>query len=88
MTRMVNNIQDRCTYRDGVCCGSLWKGNKHAWEKDGREILDRLIKGVERLRIVGFDSEGNGGVYHQIAWLGEDNVEVLVIGPKFFPTEI
>ena len=30
LTRMVNNIQDRCTYRDGVCCGSLWKGNKHA----------------------------------------------------------
>ena len=84
---LFSSIEERCTIDSGILIDGMWKGGEDQWSKDGQKLLQRINDGIKRMGILGFDGEGNGA-YWQLAWLGENGIEALVLGPNFFPDEL
>ena len=86
--KMIRDIEGACTMKSGLVANKIWKGGRDEWEKDREEIMARVTKGLGRLKVLGFDAEGSNGEYYQLAWVGEDGLEAVVMGPFFFPQEL
>ena len=85
--KMIRDIEEACSMKSGLVASTIWKGGRDEWEKDGENIMARVNKGLGRLKVLGFDSEGNGD-YYQLGWVREKGLEALVLGPQFFPQEL
>ena len=86
--KMIAFLKDTCTLKSGLCADAIWKGGENEWKKDGKDILARVNKAVARLEVLGFDGEGENNEYFQLAWAGDNGLEAVVLGPKFFPGEL
>ena len=85
--KMIRDIEEACSMKSGLVASTIWKGGRDEWEKDGENIMARVNQGLGRLKVLGFDSEGNGD-YYQLGWVCEKGLEALVLGPQFFPQEL
>ena len=85
---MLIRVKGICTMENGLCVQRIWKGGERACFVEGLKKMEHIQQGCKRLGVFGFDSEGQGGIYYQISWIGESGIEALVIGPNFFPNEL
>ena len=86
--KLISSIKNQCTLDKGLCLTTIFKCGRHQWETgSGALVIRSLEAGINRFGVVGLDSEGNGS-YFQLSWMGEEGLEALVVGPRFFPDEL
>ena len=86
--KLISSIENQCTLDQGLCLTTIFKCGRRQWETgSGALVIRSLEAGINRFGVVGLDSEGNGS-YFQLFWMGEEGLEALVVGPRFFPDEL
>ena len=84
---MMFEVKPSTIIERGVGIENLWVGGEIEWEINGEELMERAWKGIDMWPFIGLDCEG-GGIWYQISWYGENGVEVVILGPSFFPSEM
>jgi hypothetical protein len=85
---ILDTIADQCLLESGVGVGKIWKGGLEEYGIDGQEVFERMREGIARCPILAIDTEGDGGIYVQVGWVGENVLEAAVFGPHFLPAEV
>ena len=84
---MIFEVKPSTIIEAGVGIENLWVGGEIEWEISGEELMERAWKGINMRPFIGLDCEG-GGIWYKISWYGKNGLEVVILGPSFFPSEM